>query len=104
MINKSLIKSLNLIKILFCIKGFVINNNIYLAGHSLGGMGAVDYGVKYPKNIAGLIQLASFLKRKHKNTIFSFPVLQIGGTLDGLSRVTRFAESFYERNRGVEVI
>lgn len=75
-----------------------------MAGHSLGGMGAADYAVHNPQNIAGLIQLASFLDRKHKDTKFNFPVLQIGGALDGLARVTRFAESFYERNKGVNVI
>lgn len=74
------------------------NGKLFIAGHSLGGIAAGDWGTSHPDQIAGIIQLGSFLQRNQRNLEINTPILMIGGELDGLSRITRFAEEFYNRN------
>lgn len=78
--------------------GFSSNSKIFIAGHSLGGMAAVEWGFANSNKIAGIIQFGSFLDRKYRDQQqLKAPVLMIGGELDGLSRITRFAEEYYNR-------
>ncbi len=74
------------------------NAKIYLVGHSLGGVAVAKYAEKIYPNIKGLILLGSFLDRSSRKKELNTKVLQIGGELDGLSRITRFAEEFYHRS------
>jgi hypothetical protein len=74
------------------------NAKIYLAGHSLGGVAIGKFAEQSTANISGLILLGSFLDRSLRGKDLKTRVVQIGGELDGLSRITRFAEEFYHRS------
>lgn len=77
--------------------GFSSGSKVYIAGHSMGGTAAADWGLSHVDQISGIIQLGSFLDRKYRNTTLKTPILMVGGELDGLSRITRFAEEYYNR-------
>lgn len=77
--------------------GFAQDSPIYIMGHSLGGMAAADWGLSHVSQIKGIITLGSYLDRKYRDQDLGVPVLMIGGELDGLSRITRFAEEYYHR-------
>ena len=85
---------------------FDIGETPFLAGHSLGGTKIQDYInaslaiSKTPKfSFKGLVLLCAPLQRKYradKNGTFpQIPVLTLGGSDDGLMRITRMAEAFY---------
>jgi len=71
---------------------------VYLA-HSLGGVFTQDYVFKNKEKISAQILMGATLLRKYRNgstsKTFPVPTLMLDGTLDGLMRVTRQAESFY---------
>ena len=77
-------------------------DNIFMAAHSLGGVMTQRYQKDHPE-IKGSVLMGSVLLRAHHSlnadgtTHFEFPspVLTLGGTKDGLMRVTRVAESYY---------
>ena len=81
-------------------------DNYFLAGHSLGGVMTQNF-LKGEKTIAfkGQVLMASTLLRKTRDiqqdgtTLFDYPTptLTIGGTKDGLMRITRIAESYYHQ-------
>ena len=77
--------------------GFSSSSKLYLAGHSLGGTAAAGWTLSNSDKVSGLIQLGSFLDRKYRYQQINFPVLMVGGEMDGLSRITRLAEEFYHR-------
>lgn len=83
------------------------NLPVVVAGHSLGGIVIQDWVAANNGNIDGqprvkaTLLLGSFLQRKYNATLFPTPVLQLAGTLDGLTRVTRLMESFYHANMNV---
>mmetsp|Transcript_16752 Transcript_16752/g.11888 ORF Transcript_16752/g.11888 Transcript_16752/m.11888 type:complete len:107 (+) Transcript_16752:265-585(+) len=78
-------------------------DNLFLAAHSLGGVMAQWYNAQESPEykFKGQILMGSVLQRKYRSiqsdgtTLFDFPVstLTIGGTKDGLMRITRVAES-----------
>uniref|UniRef100_A0A7S3W8N1 Alpha/beta hydrolase fold-5 domain-containing protein n=1 Tax=Strombidinopsis acuminata TaxID=141414 RepID=A0A7S3W8N1_9SPIT len=79
-------------------------DNIFLAAHSLGGVMAQNYANDHSE-IKGTILMGSVVLRSYHDltesgqTQFSFPspVLTLGGTKDGLLRVTRVAEGYYHQ-------
>jgi hypothetical protein len=85
-------------------------DNILLAAHSLGGVFSQKYAKKNADKIKGQILMGSVLLRdNHKinedgTTHFDYPVptLTLGGTKDGLLRVSRMAESFYHQVENIE--
>merc|ERR1712195_332924 len=81
------------------IAGFA-GDNIFMAGHSLGGVMAQNYANGNDK-VKGLVTMGSVLLRNNHSinsdgtTHWSFdtPTVQINGTKDGLLRISRTAES-----------
>lgn len=81
-----------------------------MAGHSLGGVFAQQYATKNADTIQGLMLMGSVLERgNHKinddgTTHFNFnvPTLTMGGSKDGLMRITRVAESWYHQVENIE--
>ena len=78
-------------------------DSVFVAAHSLGGVIAQNYVNGKSDSIKGLILMGSVLTRKHRSiqddgtTHFDFdvPTLTIGGTKDGLLRVTRLTEAYW---------
>ena len=72
------------------------SSQVYLGGHSLGGIFARD--IVASKNFGGLVLFASYLNADEKNKInlanVSFPVLTLGGERDGLTRITRISKEW----------
>lgn len=85
-------------------------NNILLAGHSLGGVMAQNYAKDHADEIKGQILMGSVITRdKHSlnedgSTHFDYevPTLSIGGTKDGLMRVSRLAEAYWHSVKNIE--
>eukprot|EP00471_Norrisiella_sphaerica_P009355 CAMPEP_0184501294 /NCGR_PEP_ID=MMETSP0113_2-20130426/47233_1 /TAXON_ID=91329 /ORGANISM="Norrisiella sphaerica, Strain BC52" /LENGTH=535 /DNA_ID=CAMNT_0026890009 /DNA_START=150 /DNA_END=1754 /DNA_ORIENTATION=- len=87
-------------------KGLRNNSRIFYGGHSLGGAMIPGYVEKITQgDVRGMILLGSFLTREYRvpkypnspQYAFPVPTLTIGGELDGLARITRIAESFYNQ-------
>ncbi len=74
--------------------GLKTSDPLFMAGHSLGGAMLQDYVFKCT-NCAGQILMGAGLLRKYRGKEYPVKTLTIDGTLDGLYRVTRQAESFY---------
>ena len=73
---------------------------LFLAGHSLGGAVMQAYVLDHPHVFQGQILLGAYVLRVYLNgTQFSTPTLTVSGELDGLSRITRLAESYYHQIR-----
>ncbi len=73
-------------------------SQVWLGGHSKAADILQDVNLKDSMptfKLAGLILLNSYLKQSNYDNFNSLPVLTIGGELDGLVRVTKFAESSY---------
>ena len=81
-------------------------DNIYIAGHSLGGtilqaqdanlhggMEDGDPGVNRPR-LQGMILLGSYVTRKNQFVLSQLPILTLGGELDGMTRIGRIAEAY----------
>lgn len=85
-------------------------DNIFIAGHSLGGVMTQDYAQKNKDLIKGQILMGSVLLRSnHKinddgSTHFNYdvPTLTLGGTKDGLMRVTRLTEAYWHAIENIE--
>jgi hypothetical protein len=75
--------------------GFPKEGKIYLAGHSLGGFSVAEYAYEKDNRFAGIILLAATLKRSDRKKDKTTKVLTIGGELDGVMRITRIAEEYY---------
>ncbi|XP_053384572.1 uncharacterized protein LOC123535953 [Mercenaria mercenaria] len=71
-------------------------NNIFLAGHSLGGLFVGMYGLSHASQLKGVMLFASYLTRSHRLRDYPLPVLTISGDLDGLTRITRIVDTFEE--------
>ena len=75
---------------------------IILAGHSLGGVAAQDVFLK-SKKFESLILLGSFVTRKNRSQLKDAQILTVAAELDGLTRITRIAESFtIKRNNKIK--
>ena len=71
-------------------------NQVFLGGHSLGGLYAREDAVQ--KNLGGLILFGAYLSGDQKNIMslshYPLPVLTLGGTRDGLTPITRIAKEW----------
>ena len=87
-------------------------DNWFMAGHSLGGAMTQNYIVsdhEKAKMMHGAVLMGSVLTRSKRslqsdglsNFDVDIPVLSIGGTRDGLMRVTRVAESFWHQYENI---
>ena len=79
-------------------------DNWFLAAHSLGGVMTQDYLSSGTTAFKGQILMSSVLLRDRRSiqesdgtTLYDYqtPTLTIGGTKDGLMRITRVAESYW---------
>lgn len=66
--------------------------DVFVAGHSLGGVFAP--AVVKSKGYAGLLEFGSYVTQGQDITTTSYPVLTLGGELDGLTRVSRIAVEY----------
>ncbi|NEO75995.1 HXXEE domain-containing protein [Moorena sp. SIO4G3] len=78
--------------------------NLFYIAHSVGGIAIQKYIKAYPERAKGLILTGSFLGKwnlsnldnnGHTIICYPVPVLTIGGTLDGLARITRIAAAYW---------
>ena len=85
-------------------------DNILLAGHSLGGVMTQKYAIKNTDTIKGQILMGSVLLRDYHSLNddgtthwdYSVPTLTLGGTKDGLMRVSRLAEAYWHQYTNIE--
>lgn len=80
--------------------GLSADAKIFYGAHSLGTVFLQQFVAKNPGRCAGQILTGGFIARTNFYPKFNFPVptLTMGGSLDGLARVTRtVAESFYQQ-------
>jgi len=83
-------------------EGFT-GDNYVMAGHSLGGVMAQQYSNKNADTFKAQILMGSTLTRDNRsinkdgtsNYNYKVPTLTVGGTKDGLMRISRIAESFW---------
>jgi len=76
--------------------------SLFLAAHSQEPTAALlqDYlagNSTLSQGIHGLILLGAFLKRSYRSSPIPFPILTIGGELDGVCRITRVMEEYVHR-------
>ena len=85
-------------------EGMPPTDNFFFIAHSVGGIAIQKYLKSFPAHAKGQILTGSFLGKwylSHLNdqgkTIIQYnvPTLTIGGTLDGLARITRIAAAFW---------
>ena len=91
-------------------QGMPQTDNIFFAAHSGGGIASQKYLKSFPERGKGQILMGSFLEKgyisklnnKGKSEIhYIVPTLTIGGTLDGLARITRIAVGFWHQQINV---
>jgi hypothetical protein len=83
-------------------EGFT-GDNYVMAGHSLGGVMAQQYSNKHSDTFKAQILMGSTLTRDNLSISddgsshydYKVPTLTIGGTKDGLMRISRIAENFW---------
>lgn len=81
-----------------------------LAGHSLGGVMAQNYAAKNTDTIKGQILMGSVLLRSWHSINedgttkwdYDVPTLTLGGTKDGLLRVSRVAEAYWHQYKNIQ--
>lgn len=85
-------------------------DNLFLAAHSLGGVMTQNYLAGNPDySFKGQVLMGSVLNREYRSiqsdgsTLFDFPVdtLTVGGTKDGLLRITRVAEAYWHSEKNI---
>ncbi|MEM8612276.1 MAG: hypothetical protein AAGF93_09690 [Cyanobacteria bacterium P01_H01_bin.105] len=85
-------------------EGMPETDNCFFIAHSVGGIALQKYLKAFPENVKGQVLMGSFLGKWNLSkldskgqTIVDYPVstLTIGGTLDGLARITRIAAAFW---------
>ncbi|XP_071104985.1 uncharacterized protein [Haliotis cracherodii] len=72
------------------------SDNVFLAGHSLGGVFVGNHGKSHAKQLKGILLLASYITKGNPLSQYPLPVLTISGDLDGNTRITRIADTFQE--------
>jgi len=74
--------------------GIEPSTDVFISGHSLGGIFSQTVVAK--GGYAGLVLFGSYLTKTFKNNLkdFKYPVLTLGGELDGLTHITRIATEF----------
>lgn len=78
-------------------------DEVFLAGHSLGGVFAQDYAYKHADDYSGVMLMGAGIQRKYRELndeglthwTVDVPTLTISGTKDGLYRITRVAEGWW---------
>ena len=68
---------------------------LFVGGHSLGGA-MIQYLKLEAYPIDGFIFMGSFISRNKRDDLDKVPCLTIAAELDGLTRVSRIAESYYK--------
>ncbi|OAB61524.1 hypothetical protein AY599_26570 [Leptolyngbya valderiana BDU 20041] len=85
-------------------EGMPDTDNIFFIAHSVGGIAIQKYLKSFPERAKGQILMGSFLNKTYVSQLsdagkteiqYSVPTLTIGGTLDGLARITRIATAFW---------
>lgn len=84
-------------------------DNIVMAGHSLGGVMAQGYTKTHTDIVKAQVLMGSVLTRDNRSisadgsTVFDYgvPTMSIGGSKDGLMRMSRVAESFWHSDINV---
>ncbi|MEH2252388.1 hypothetical protein [Nostoc sp.] len=85
-------------------EGMPATDNIFFAAHSVGGIAIQKYLKAFPERAKGQILMGSFLDKEYLSKLnqegktviqYTVPTLTIGGTLDGLARITRIATGFW---------
>lgn len=85
-------------------------DNLFLAAHSLGGVMTQNYlASNSDYDFKGQVLMGSVLNREYRSiqsdgsTLFDFPVdtLTVGGTKDGLLRITRVAEAYWHSEKNI---
>ncbi|MBE7383934.1 MAG: hypothetical protein F6J95_021270 [Leptolyngbya sp. SIO1E4] len=85
-------------------EGMPSTDTLFFIAHSVGGIAISKYLNRFPELAKGQILMGSFLDKSYLSslddkgrTIINYPVstLTIGGTLDGLARITRIAAAFW---------
>jgi hypothetical protein len=79
--------------------GFPEDGEIFLAGHSLGGLAVQEYAHAHPQMAKGLILMGSALLRKFNDSSANrlpIPVMSLNGELDG--QVTMFSNGIEMKN------
>ncbi|WP_323311959.1 hypothetical protein [Anabaena cylindrica] len=94
-------------------EGMPETDNIFFVAHSVGGIAIQKYLKSFPARGKGQILMGSFLEKGYVSklneagqTVIQYPVptLTIGGTLDGLARITRIATGFwYQQSNASEL-
>ena len=91
-------------------EGMSNTDNIFFAAHSVGGIAIQKYLKSFPERAKGQILMGSFLNQSHLSQLndqgkteiqYNVPTLTIGGTLDGLARITRIATGFWHQQINV---
>ncbi|KAJ3268551.1 hypothetical protein HDV01_002590 [Terramyces sp. JEL0728] len=67
---------------------------VYIAGHSLGAAAAMEEASAYPSLYKACIIYGASVNRKYEYN-FPIPILAVNAELDGLQRVSRVGEAFY---------
>ena len=78
-------------------------DKIVLAAHSLGGVMSQKYAAENPNLVKAQVLMGSVLQRSLREILpdgtshfkYEVPTLTLGGTKDGLMRITRVTESFW---------
>ncbi|XP_012943546.1 uncharacterized protein LOC106014029 [Aplysia californica] len=73
--------------------------DVFLAAHGQTGHKVADYARAVPESLRGLILLGSFLPRRESAVSFPLPVLTLVGEVDGVTRITRIAQTIQEMIR-----
>ncbi len=85
-------------------EGMPPTDNLFFVAHSVGGIAIQKYLKSFPERAKGQILMGSFLDKWYLSKLsnegktviqYTVPTLTIGGTLDGLARITRIAAAFW---------
>ncbi|KAK7098333.1 hypothetical protein V1264_002657 [Littorina saxatilis] len=81
----------------------MLSDNVFLAGHSLGGENVAPYGTKHgKKRLKGVLLYGAYMTRLDVPlTDYPVPVMHLSGDLDGRVRITRIADTFQELQQSV---
>jgi predicted alpha/beta-hydrolase family hydrolase len=85
-------------------------DNIVMAGHSLGGVMSQGYTADHSSTVKAQVLMGSVLTRDKRSITkngstkidYKVPTLTVGGTKDGLMRISRVAESFWHSHENIQ--
>jgi hypothetical protein len=78
----------------------------FICGHSVGAVRAQNLTYASPQGLTGQVLLSSPLTRSYNNVTYPVATLMVGGEKDGLTRISRMAESYhvYKGRAGFPVV